>query len=238
MTNKQSLQTISIESAFNIISPILFTMLQLKFSNRYNAVHGPTEFFSRLFEMCQNKEYAETANSSDPNKEKNRKIPSGKWILDKIRPIRYDYMLKRCQAVTHRTVCKMRRHGMFKRPIDMAIDKHLVCRYDKFGEIINTIKSKSKKGTSNFNCLATANCINEGSRAFLAVRVVRRINTNAEIVSGLIEDCRRKRIKLNWLKVDREFFSVDVINMLKDKKVSFMVPARKTKGIKKAVKST
>ena len=45
---------------------------------------------------------------------------------------RRDYMLKRCQKVTDRTVRQMRRRGMFRKPVDVAIDKHLVCRYDRF----------------------------------------------------------------------------------------------------------
>ncbi len=37
------------------------------------------------------------------------------------------------------------------------------------------------------------------------------------------------------LKIDREFFSVDIINMLEREGIPFMVPAIKTKGVKKAV---
>ena len=62
-------------------------------------------------------------------------------------------MLKRCQKVVDRTVRKMRRHGIFRTPMDVTIDKHLVCRYDRFGKIVNTIKLKYKNGTCNFNCM-------------------------------------------------------------------------------------
>ena len=162
MKNKQSLQIQSAESAYKIIGPVLFSLLQIKFSDRYNALYGPVHFFERLFGMCRHTEYAETAWSSDPDG--GTGIPTGRWLLDRIRHIRYDYMLKRCQAVTDRTVRRMRRHGMFREPVDIAIDKHLVCRYDRFRRIVNTIKSKPKKGTYNFNCLATANCIVADSR--------------------------------------------------------------------------
>ena len=42
---------------------------------------------------------------------------------------------------------------------------------DRFDRIVNTIKSKYKRGTCNFNCLATVNCIVEGSRAFLGAKL-------------------------------------------------------------------
>ena len=162
-------------------------------------------------------------------------IPTGRRLLGRIRHIRYDHMLKRCQAVTDRTVRRMRRRGMFREPVDIAIDKHLVCRYDRFRRIVNTIKSKPKKGTYNFNCLATANCIVAGPRAFLAARLVRRGDVDVEVVSGLIADCRKRGIRIKSLKIDREFFSVDIMDMLEREGIPFMVPAIKTKGVKKAV---
>ena len=56
------------------------------------------------------------------------------------------------------------------------------------------------------------------------------------MVSGLISDCKKKRIGIRSMKVDREFFSVGMINLLESLKILFMVPAIKTKGVKKAVK--
>ena len=139
MSNKQSLQIQSAESAFKLIGPMLVSLLQIKFSERHNALYGKADFFGRLFNMCRHAEYAETARSSDPDG--GTGVPTGRWVRDKIRPIRYDHMLKRCLRVVDRTVRRMRRHGMFRTPVDVAIDKHLVCRYDKFDKIVNTIKS-------------------------------------------------------------------------------------------------
>ena len=234
MPNKQSLQIQSAESGFKLIGPMLVSLLQIKFSERHNSLYGSADFFGRLFNMCRHAEYAETARSSDPDG--GAGVPTGRWVRDKIRDIRYDHMLKRCQKVVDRTVRRMRRHGMFRTPVDVAIDKHLVGRYDKFSRIVNTIKSKYKNGTCDFNCLATANCTTDGSRAFLAARLVRRGDANVDVVSGLISDCKKKRIGIRSMKVDREFFSVGMINLLESLKILFMVPAIKTKGVKKAVR--
>ena len=134
-----------------------------------------------------------------------KKTPTSQWILGKMKTVRRDYMLKRCQKVTDRTVRQMRRRGMFRKPVDVAIDKHLVCRYDRFDRIINTIKSKYKRGTCNFNCLATVNCIVEDSRAFLGAKLFLRGQSNSQTISELIEGCRRKGIAIRSLKMDREF---------------------------------
>ena len=124
---------------------------------------------------------------------------------------------------------------MFRKPVDVAIDKHLVCRHDKFDRVVNTIKSKYNRGTCNFNCLATVNCIVEDSRAFLGAKLFLRGQSNSQTVSELIERCRRKGIAIRSLKMDREFFTVDIMNMLDAAGITFMVPAIKTPGVKRAI---
>ena len=101
MKNKQLRQHTSAKSAFKAIGPILCTVLQIEFSTRCNAMYGPAEFFGRLFEMCKNREYAETVHSSATGDEK--KTPTAQWILGKMKTVRRDYMLKRCQKMTDRT---------------------------------------------------------------------------------------------------------------------------------------
>ena len=233
MKNKQSLQIQSAELGFKIIGPMLVSLLQIKFSERCNALYGKADFFGRLFNMCRHAEYAETARSSDPDG--GAGVPTGRWVRDKIRPIRHDHMLKRCLKVVDRTVRRMRRHGMFRKPVDVAIDKHLVCRYDRFDRIVNTIKSKYKRGTCNFNCLATVNCIVEDSRAFLGAKLFLRGQSNSQTISELIEGCRRKGIAIRSLKMDREFFAVDIMNMLDEAGIAFTIPAIKTLGVKNAI---
>ena len=233
MSDKQQRQYTSAKSTFKVIAPLLFSVLQIPFSTRCNVIYGPKDFFARLVEMCNNKEYAETAHSSSIG---GKRIPTAQWVLGKIRPVRHDYMLKRCQKITDQTVHRMRRYGMFRKPVDVAIDKHLVCRYDKFDKIVNTIKSKYKKGTCNFNCLTTINCVVDGSRAFLGAKLFLRTDTNVQIVSELVENCRKMRINIRSLLMDREFFAVDIMNMLDKAGISFTVPAIKTPNIKQAIK--
>ncbi len=83
MSNKQSLQIQSAESAFKLIGPMLVSLLQIKFSERHNALYGKADFFGRLFNMCRHAEYAETARSSDPDG--GTGVPTGRWVRDKIR---------------------------------------------------------------------------------------------------------------------------------------------------------
>ena len=162
-----------------------------------------------------------------------KRIPCGKWMLGVIKQVRYDYMLTRCLKMADSTVMRMKRHGMLRVPgCGNRQAHHSKIRQDV--HMLNIITSKFKNGTYHFNCLATINCTMEGSRAFLGVTLVRRMDSLSDTVSKLIDGCTKKGIRIGMLTVDREFFSTGVIGALRSKNVQFLMPATKTKGIKKA----
>ena len=140
-----------------------------------------------------------------------------KWMLGVIKQVRYDYMLTRRLKMADRTVMMMKRHGMLRIPVDVAIDKHTIPRYDKTYNMLNIITSKFKNGTYHFNCLATINCTVEGSRALLGAALVIREDSLPDTVSKLIDGCTEKGIWIGVLTVDREFFSTGVICTFKSK---------------------
>ena len=115
-----------------------------------------------------------------------------------------------------------------------GIGKHLIGRHGKFKRLPNVAKSKPKNGTCAFNCLATANCTIDGSRAFLAIRLVWRVDDNADVVAGLIRECRSRGVMIRSLKADREFFSTSVTNMLDAGGIEHQMPAVKATGVKRA----
>ena len=238
MKQNHKLQQIYTEKVFKIISSLFLSNLKLQFSDGHNALYGYNDFLARLFDMCRNCQYAETAYNSrfiGDMKKKSKRIPSGRWVLDKIKQVRYDYTLIRCLRMTERTVGMMRRHGMLRTPVDVAIDKHLIPRYDRVYNMLNIIASKFKNGTYHFNCLATINCTIDGSRACLGATLVRRGELLHDIVSKLVDECTKKGIRIRMLTVDREFFSTGVIGLLESKNVRFLMPATHTKGVKKAI---
>ena len=188
--------------------------------------------------MSKNREYAQTAyNSQSPKNKKDRdsRIPSGKWMLDKIKPIPHNQILTQCLEMIDCTIKRLKRHGVFRMPVDVAIDKHLIPRYDKNPDMTNMINSKTQNGTYHYNCLATINCTEDGSRAFLGAVIFRREDFLRDTIAELVDGCEKNGIKIRVLTMDREFFTVDVINMLKSKNIRFITPATRTKGVKDAV---
>ena len=86
---------------------------------------------------------------------------------------------------------------MLRVPVDVAIDKHAIPRYDKTYNMLNIITSKFKSGTYHFNCLATINCTVESSRAFLGATLVRRMDSPFQTRSqNSLTDAQRKASEL------------------------------------------
>ena len=158
MQTNYKLQQVYTERVFNIMSSLFLSNLKLQFSNRHNSLYSYSDFLARLFDMCRHCQYAETAYNSrfiKDTKNRCKLISCGKWMLDVIKQVRYDYMLTRCLGMADRTVMMMKRHGMLRMPVDVAIDKHTIPRYGKTYNMLNIITSKFKNGTYHFNCLAT-----------------------------------------------------------------------------------
>ena len=119
MQNDHRFQQIYTEKVFKITSSLFFSNPKLQFSDRHNSLYGYDDFLARLFDMCRHSQYAKTAYNSGfikDTKNQCKRIPCGKWMLDVIKQVRYDYMLTRCLKMADRTVMRMKRHGMIRVP--------------------------------------------------------------------------------------------------------------------------
>lgn len=69
----------------------------------------------------------------------------------------------------------------------------------------------------------------------LVVPPIRKGDAKVIIVRKLLDSCIRNNIKIRLVLLDREFFSTAVIHEIKQNHCTFIMPARKTPGIKKAI---
>ena len=101
-TNHKS-QQVYPEKAFKIMSSLFFSNPKLQFSDRHNSLYGYNDFLARL--TCAGTASIQTVYNSRFIKDaKNRckRIPCGKWMLDVIKQVRYDHMLARCLKMADR----------------------------------------------------------------------------------------------------------------------------------------
>ncbi len=109
------------------------------------------------------------------------------------------------------------------------MDIHKISRYDRRPDE-NLSRSKKKDGTTYVERYITVQCVDDGLRLTLGGLYVKRLDSVPES-AGLIPDrLERAGIKVRLLLLDREF-SVEVIAMLQERGVKFLMPCRNTGNV-------
>ena len=110
----------------------------------------------------------------------------------------------------------------------LAIDLVLIPYYGKLwgGEDLY-YRSQAKRGTCTFLAYATAFVIHRGQRYTLALTVVTRKMTMRQVLEQLLNQVSKLpgRLKIGLLLLDRGFYSVEAIQLLRTKGVPFLMPA-------------
>ena len=118
--------------------------------------------------------------------------------------------------------------------IDIAIDMHLIRRWDrKHGAEL--VRSKSKGKTGSFERYIAAQCIKPGMQMVLALLHMPALEDTACYVRKTISMCRRTGAKIGTVMLDCEFFSTDVIRVLEDLGVDYLIPCVNTAGVVRAI---
>lgn len=126
--------------------------------------------------------------------------------------------------------------NVFERKVDVAIDLTDKLYYGDKNDYM-VVETQPKKGTSHCYRFATINVVVAGRRFTLLGLPVGPLDFKDQIVERLI-NYARKWVKIRRVYVDRGFFSVDVINILKKLRVKYLMPAVKNKKIKPLVEIT
>jgi len=187
-----------------------------------------------LIAMCIGNSYAESGLKRLAIESNMKHTPSGSWLINSIKKIPEQSMMLQLSNAIDNTIKDMKNIGMFRTAITVAIDKHLIPRYDKNPDEF-LIKSRSKSSTTHFESYCTMSSVEEQCRACLGAYHVTPNESNSIFVRKLLHDCTRNDIQMRLVLLDREFFSVSVIHELKQLGQKFLIPARKTKGIKNAI---
>lgn len=112
--------------------------------------------------------------------------------------------------------------------LDAAIDTHLIpyhgLPYERKEELG---RCKQKDGTTRFHVLATAYVIGKGGKRFtLAVKFVPLGTSMRDIVRDLLFLLRRCRITVDIMLLDRGFYAIDVVKLLRRFDIGFIIPMK------------
>jgi putative transposase len=110
------------------------------------------------------------------------------------------------------------------RPLIFAIDFNLIPYYGKAEQEGDVVKSRAKQGTTRFFAYATVYTILRNKRYTLAVKYCRKGEEFTEVIDYLLNEITCAGLKVGRLYLDREFYTIDVINHLKGRGIPFVIP--------------
>ena len=110
---------------------------------------------------------------------------------------------------------------------EFAIDFVNIPYYGEEESNGDIIKTKPKQGTSRFYAYASIYLILRNKRYTLAVKYIRKGETLKDTLDFLIKEIESIGFKIKALYLDKEFFTVEVINYLQNRKTPFIIPCVK-----------
>lgn len=234
MTNNHAIYQHVISSLADSMSPCV------PVSKRYNALYNHDCFHRGM--ICAsviNTSISACASSikkalhqSDSNTCKRN--PAGEWFRDIISKIDIIDIHESFTHTIQQQITELSNLRCLPKKMDLAIDMHLIARYDK-KRSKHLRRSKHKNGTTWFETYITIQCLNSGIRLVLAVVQVPASESHAEIVRKIIDSCNDLGISIGMVILDREFFSTRVMQTLDDQKVVFLIPCKNTSTVVKTL---
>ena len=208
----------------------------IRFSDRYNAVYDPEIFHKMMIKAVMtgsNLTSVVTAarESRMATSAQNPHMPTAEWFRQRTKDVEVDLVDGCVGKIISGQVASVKAAGRFpKRPV-VAMDKHLIPRYDKKWEN-KLVRSKRKGGTNVFETYITAQCVNAGSRLNLAILNMTQHSLNAVFVRKIIEQVHNAGVNPSLFLLDREFYSTDVIRTLDSMGVKYLIPGVNTSRVK------
>ncbi len=202
-------------------------------SNRYNAVFGTDNLnHGMLRGATMDSSVGGCANAV---KRTHCDAPSDRWHASAIKGMEQGTVQRAFEEMVAVQLDTFKKLGKFpKEGLDIAIDMHLIPRYDRApgGELT---RSKYKNGTTYFERYMTVQCVNDKMRMVLAASYLKRLEFVPDYVDAVLKTMAGMGIRIRLALLDREFFSVDTISRLRANGVRYLMPCRNTPNVVEAL---
>ena len=154
-------------------------------------------------------------------------MPCGEWQRKHLANIRPGTALAAFREELDANLDLLRDLGLLPGRLDVAIDMHLIPRYDKErGPELH--KSRWKDGTQWFERYFTIQSVTPGVRLTLGALPMPALEDSADYLRKLVTICRGHGVGIGVLMADREFFDTSVMRTLTDEGIDYIIPCRNT----------
>jgi len=156
-------------------------------------------------------------------------VPSGDAVLDRLSVQPYRVLEHGFDHVFQDYISRAKKHRLFTHSVIVAIDFTDIEWYGE--ELPFIVKGQAKNGTKCFIRFATIAVVEDGKRFTLKVLPVTPLSATEHIVKELITYVQHF-VSIRVVLLDRGFYSNDVIKQIKEMKVKFVIPAKKSGKVK------
>lgn len=166
-------------------------------------------------------------------RKKGRRVPEGSVVLHHLSKPGRTRILKRCaRAILRHQIGIARKQRLLQKKVDIAIDFN---DQPWYGELLHWIvKGKADRGTTRFIRFAHLSIVLPGRRLVVASVPIGRNTPMEEVVRLLLQEARL-HMRIRRVYVDRGFYSIRVVRLLQGLGLKFLMPARQTAPVNRAV---
>jgi putative transposase len=160
-------------------------------------------------------------------------VPNGDTVRYHIKKNDIDEILKRFTFVFDSIFREAKKQGLLNSKVDLAIDWTSIKFYGK-RDTKMVVGTKAERGTTKAYQFATVTIVEKNKRFVL--RALPLESRDSEHLKAIVENLlyyAKSKVQINRVFFDRGFYSVAIISTLKKMDIHFLMPAKKSKNIKK-----
>jgi IS4 transposase len=160
-------------------------------------------------------------------------IPDGDTLLYHFSKVNHEKLEVCFGGIIATSMHEAKRQRLIGIPLDVAIDFNDVPWYGKKKRF--TIRTKHRNGTCYFIRFAVLTVVFYGRRFVVAVVPVMKKTKNENVVEALLTQARQY-LRIRRVFLDRIFYNAKVVKKLDELKAKYVIPAKKTAPVKRAMK--
>ena len=199
-----------------------------------NVHYRPDVVYTGLMQLSVNGGYAEST-MDDLALRYGLDAPCGGAFLYRLKKLDRADWDSRLREVNDAVLSVASRLGLLDRPVACAIDYTRVPYYGEFNRYV--VRSKHERGTDRFYEHATISVVQDGVRLCVYSRPVTLLDVKADVVKELVDEARKRGVRVKLLLLDRAFFTTECLNLLEGMGVDFITPCVCNERVQGAVDS-
>ncbi|MFB6215471.1 MAG: transposase [Candidatus Aenigmatarchaeota archaeon] len=205
---------------------------ELVMKQHHNAEYEPTQLLSVPTYAALTNDFVNDAVENHPLP--GEETPHSNTVFYRIENLSVEEILGQFNSAMKRIIEVAVEEGALEGKVDIAID---ITDWRYYGDRNDpmVVLTQPKKGTNRAFLLATVYVIVDGERFTLKAIPMGPFTSKEDILEDLL-DYAEETVNIGTLYVDRAFFTVDCIGVLKRKDIKFLMPATKNGRVRKEAK--